>query len=76
MRAYLDCVAEGLTAAPRMAALFAGHARRFGSCSRCATMTGRRTGSGLFGTGVADYAVDPRYAELLWEVSAEMVGRS
>ena len=28
MRAYLDGVAEGLTAAPRMAALFAGHARR------------------------------------------------
>jgi MerR family transcriptional regulator, aldehyde-responsive regulator len=28
MRAYLDGVAEGLTAAPRMAALFAGHAER------------------------------------------------
>ena len=34
----------------------------------------RRTESpGLFGTGVADYAVEPRYAELLWEVSAELV---
>ena len=28
MRAYLDGVAEGLTAAPRMVALFAAHARR------------------------------------------------
>jgi DNA-binding transcriptional MerR regulator len=28
MRAYLDGVAQGLTAAPRMAALFAGHAER------------------------------------------------
>jgi MerR family transcriptional regulator, aldehyde-responsive regulator len=28
MRAYLDGVAEGRTAAPRMVALFAGHARR------------------------------------------------
>jgi len=27
----------------------------------------------MFGTGVADYALEPRYAELLWEVSAEMV---
>ena len=25
----------------------------------------------MFGTGVADYALEPRYAELLWEVSAE-----
>ena len=32
----------------------------------------------MFGTGVADYALEPRYAELLWEVSAEMItaGRS
>src|SRR6202050_3287176 len=29
-RAYLDGVAEGLTAAPRMVALFAAHARRLG----------------------------------------------
>jgi hypothetical protein len=28
MRTYLDGIAEGVTAAPRMAALFAGHARR------------------------------------------------
>ena len=28
MRAYLNGVAEGLTAAPRMVALFAAHARR------------------------------------------------
>jgi NAD(P)-dependent dehydrogenase (short-subunit alcohol dehydrogenase family) len=28
---------------------------------------------GMFGTGVADYALEPRYAELLWEVSAEML---
>jgi hypothetical protein len=27
----------------------------------------------MFGTGVADYALEPRYTELLWEVSAEMV---
>jgi hypothetical protein len=27
----------------------------------------------MFGTGVADYALEPRYAELLWQVSAEMV---
>jgi len=30
---------------------------------------------GMFGTGVADYALEPRYAELLWEVSAEIVAR-
>ena len=36
--------------------------------------TGVRTESpGMFGTGVADYALEPRYAELLWEVSTEMV---
>ena len=35
---------------------------------------GVRTESpGMFGTGVADYALEPRYAELLWEVSTEMV---
>ena len=28
---------------------------------------------GLFGTGVADYALEPRYAELLWEVATEML---
>ena len=37
---------------------------------------GTRTESpGMFGTGVADYALEPRYAELLWEVSAEIVAR-
>jgi NAD(P)-dependent dehydrogenase (short-subunit alcohol dehydrogenase family) len=34
----------------------------------------RTESPGLFGTGVADYALEPRYAELLWEVSAEMLG--
>jgi NAD(P)-dependent dehydrogenase (short-subunit alcohol dehydrogenase family) len=34
----------------------------------------RTESPGLFGTGVADYALEPRYAELLWEVSAEMAG--
>jgi NAD(P)-dependent dehydrogenase (short-subunit alcohol dehydrogenase family) len=33
----------------------------------------RRESPGMFGTGVADYALEPRYAELLWEVSAEMI---
>jgi NAD(P)-dependent dehydrogenase (short-subunit alcohol dehydrogenase family) len=33
----------------------------------------RTESPGMFGTGVADYALEPRYAELLWEVSAEMV---
>jgi hypothetical protein len=28
---------------------------------------------GMFGTGVADYALEPRYAELLWEVSTSML---
>jgi hypothetical protein len=27
----------------------------------------------MFGTGVADYALEAWYAELLWDVSAEMV---
>lgn len=27
----------------------------------------------MFGTSVADYTLEPRYAELLWEVSAEMI---
>jgi hypothetical protein len=27
----------------------------------------------MFGTGVADYALDARYAELLWDVSTEML---
>ncbi len=27
----------------------------------------------MFGTGVADYALEPRYAELLWEVATEML---
>lgn len=35
----------------------------------------RTESPGLFGTGVADYAVDPRYAGLLWEMAAEMVIR-
>jgi NAD(P)-dependent dehydrogenase (short-subunit alcohol dehydrogenase family) len=34
----------------------------------------RTESPGLFGTGVAEYALDPRYAELLWDVSAEMAG--
>jgi len=33
----------------------------------------RTESPGMFGTGVADYALEPRYAELLWEVSAEMI---
>jgi hypothetical protein len=33
----------------------------------------RTESPGMFGTGVADYALEPRYAELLWEVSAELV---
>jgi NAD(P)-dependent dehydrogenase (short-subunit alcohol dehydrogenase family) len=33
----------------------------------------RTESPGVFGTGVADYALEPRYAELLWEVSTEMV---
>jgi NAD(P)-dependent dehydrogenase (short-subunit alcohol dehydrogenase family) len=31
---------------------------------------------GMFGTGVADYALEPRYAELLWDVATEMVESS
>jgi hypothetical protein len=27
----------------------------------------------MFGTGVADHALEARYAELLWEVSTEML---
>jgi hypothetical protein len=27
----------------------------------------------MFGIGVADYALEPRYAELLWEVATEML---
>ena len=33
----------------------------------------RTESPGMFGTGVADYALEPRYAGLLWEVSTEMV---
>jgi hypothetical protein len=33
----------------------------------------RTESPGMFGTGVADYALEPRYAELLWEVSAQLV---
>jgi NAD(P)-dependent dehydrogenase (short-subunit alcohol dehydrogenase family) len=33
----------------------------------------RTESPGMFGTGVADYALEPRYAELLWEESTEMV---
>jgi hypothetical protein len=29
----------------------------------------RTESPGMFGTGVADYALEPRYAELLWDVS-------
>jgi NAD(P)-dependent dehydrogenase (short-subunit alcohol dehydrogenase family) len=36
----------------------------------------RTDSPGLFGTGVADYAVEPRYAELLWEVASQMVIRN
>lgn len=28
---------------------------------------------GMFGSGVAGYALEPRYAELLWEVATEML---
>jgi NAD(P)-dependent dehydrogenase (short-subunit alcohol dehydrogenase family) len=35
----------------------------------------RTESPGLFGTGVADYALDPRYAELLWEVATQMITR-
>jgi NAD(P)-dependent dehydrogenase (short-subunit alcohol dehydrogenase family) len=35
----------------------------------------RTESSGLYGTGVADYAMDPRYAELLWEVATQMITR-
>jgi NAD(P)-dependent dehydrogenase (short-subunit alcohol dehydrogenase family) len=33
----------------------------------------RSESPGLFGTGVADYALDQRYAQLLWEVATEMI---
>jgi NAD(P)-dependent dehydrogenase (short-subunit alcohol dehydrogenase family) len=33
----------------------------------------RMESPGMFGTGVADYALEPRYAELLWDVATEMV---
>lgn len=33
----------------------------------------RTESPGMFGTGVADYALEPRYAELFWEVSTEML---
>ncbi|WP_099021515.1 SDR family NAD(P)-dependent oxidoreductase [Mycolicibacterium palauense] len=33
----------------------------------------RHESPGPFGTGVADYALDSRYAELLWETATEMV---
>jgi hypothetical protein len=33
----------------------------------------RTESPGMFGTGVADYALEPRYAELLWEVATEML---
>ena len=33
----------------------------------------RTESPGMFGTGVADYALEPRYAELLWDVATEMV---
>jgi len=35
----------------------------------------RTESPGLFGSGVADYALEPRYAELLWEVATEMIIR-
>jgi len=28
---------------------------------------------GMFGTGVADYALEHRYAELLWDMATEMI---
>lgn len=36
----------------------------------------RTESPGMFGTGVADYALEPRYAELLWDVATEMVTRT
>jgi NAD(P)-dependent dehydrogenase (short-subunit alcohol dehydrogenase family) len=33
----------------------------------------RTESPGMFGTGVADYALEPRYAELLWDVATEML---
>jgi hypothetical protein len=33
----------------------------------------RTESPGMFGTAVADYALEPRFAELLWGVSAEIV---
>jgi NAD(P)-dependent dehydrogenase (short-subunit alcohol dehydrogenase family) len=33
----------------------------------------RTESPGLFGTGVADYALDQRYAGLLWQVATEMI---
>ena len=44
--------------------------RYFEDVSEADTRTER---PGMFGTGVADYALEPRYAELLWEVSTQMV---
>lgn len=33
----------------------------------------RTESPGMFGTGVADYALEPRYAELLWDVATEII---
>jgi NAD(P)-dependent dehydrogenase (short-subunit alcohol dehydrogenase family) len=33
----------------------------------------RAESPGMFGTGVADYALEHRYAELLWDVATEMI---
>jgi NAD(P)-dependent dehydrogenase (short-subunit alcohol dehydrogenase family) len=35
----------------------------------------RRESPGMFGTGVADFALEPRYSRLLWEIAAEMIER-
>jgi hypothetical protein len=76
MRAYLDGVAEGRAAAPGMVELFAGHAQRLEdelaalrvrhayATAKVALWQARADG---------DNALEPRYAELLWEVATEML---
>ncbi len=65
----LQAYAESKTAAVSPLAEGIG-GRYFEDVSEADTRT---ESPGIFGTGVADYALEPRYAELLWEVSIEMV---
>jgi NAD(P)-dependent dehydrogenase (short-subunit alcohol dehydrogenase family) len=69
-RAYAESKTAAVLLAVEATRRWAGDGIYFEGVSEAAVRT---ESPRMFGIGVADYALEPRYAELLWEVATEML---